>query len=128
MTKRKLALLLATTALTAMPLASTPSHAQTAPIVVAQQREEPGPEGKPKQPPKEAPRGAPPARPGAPPGGRDLAERTGNRGQVPGHALDAGTVEVGAIEIGTDGRPRLLRDHQRLPIVVPARSSNYSNA
>nr|WP_298107462.1 OmpA family protein [Bradyrhizobium sp.] len=66
MTKLRLALL-ATTALTAMQLAGSPSHAQSAPIVVAQQREEPGSEGKPKQPPKEAPRGTPPARPGAPP-------------------------------------------------------------
>src|SRR5579872_2993645 len=59
--------LLATTTLTAMQLATTPSHAQGAPTVVAQAREEVGPDGKPRQPPKEAPKGAPPARPGAPP-------------------------------------------------------------
>ncbi|MGA7715421.1 MAG: OmpA family protein, partial [Bradyrhizobium sp.] len=64
MTKLRLALL-ATTALTAMQLSTTPSHAQSAPTVVAQ-REELGPDGKPKQAPKEAPKGAPPARPGAP--------------------------------------------------------------
>jgi len=52
-------LLLATTALTAMQLIAAPSHAQTAPQVMAQAKEE---EGKPKQPPKAAPpRPAPPA-------------------------------------------------------------------
>jgi hypothetical protein len=53
--------LLATTALTAMQLIAPPSHAQTAPLVMAQAKEE---EGKPKQPPKAAPppgRAAPPA-------------------------------------------------------------------
>ncbi|MGZ5872254.1 MAG: OmpA family protein [Bradyrhizobium sp.] len=65
MTKLRLALL-ATTALTAMQLAAAPSHAQTAPLVVAQAREEPGPDGKPKQPPKEPPKAAPPARPAPP--------------------------------------------------------------
>ncbi len=66
--------LLATTALTAMQFASPASHAQTAPIVVAQAKEELGPDGKPKQPPKGAPpKGAPPKaaptppRPPAPP-------------------------------------------------------------
>ena len=44
-------LLLATTALTALQLAAAPSHAQTAPLVVAQAKEELGPDGKPKQPP-----------------------------------------------------------------------------
>ncbi|HEX9470310.1 MAG TPA: OmpA family protein, partial [Bradyrhizobium sp.] len=54
--------LLATTALTVAQLGSTPSHAQTAPLVVAQAtpKEELGPDGKPKQPSKEAPKGAPP--------------------------------------------------------------------
>jgi len=61
MTKLRL-LLLATTALTAMQLIGSPSHAQTAPLVMAQAREELGPDGKPKQPPK----GAPPARPAPP--------------------------------------------------------------
>lgn len=56
MTKLRLALL-ATTTLTAMQLATTPSHAQSAPTVVAQ-KEELGPDGKPKQPPK----GPPPAK------------------------------------------------------------------
>ena len=59
MTKLRL-VLLATTALTAMHFASSVSHAQGAPTVVAQAREEVGPDGKPKQPPKAAP---PPARP-----------------------------------------------------------------
>jgi len=45
MTKLRL-VLLATTAVTAMPFASSASHAQTAPIVVAQQGEV-GPDGKP---------------------------------------------------------------------------------
>ena len=49
-------LLLATTALTATPFATSASHAQTAPIVVAQAKEEGGPPGA----KKEAPRGAPP--------------------------------------------------------------------
>ncbi|HEY3890372.1 MAG TPA: OmpA family protein, partial [Bradyrhizobium sp.] len=60
MTKLRL-VLLATTAVTAMPLANSGSHAQTAPIVVAQQGEV-GPDGKPKPPPRGAPpRPAPPA-------------------------------------------------------------------
>ena len=45
--------LLATTALTAMQFAAPASHAQTAPMVVAQAKEELGPDGKPK--PKPAP-------------------------------------------------------------------------
>ncbi|TMJ23403.1 MAG: OmpA family protein [Alphaproteobacteria bacterium] len=57
MTKLRL-VLLATTALTAMQCASLPSHAQTAPQVMAQAKEELGPDGKPK---REAPKGAPPA-------------------------------------------------------------------
>ncbi|HWZ40196.1 MAG TPA: OmpA family protein [Bradyrhizobium sp.] len=63
MTKLRL-VLLATTALTAMQFASTAAHAQSAPIVVAQAKEELGPDGKPKQPPKGA---QPPAKPAAPP-------------------------------------------------------------
>jgi Spy/CpxP family protein refolding chaperone len=47
--------LLATTALTAMQLATSASHAQTAPLVVAQAPQEVGPDGKPKQPPKGEP-------------------------------------------------------------------------
>src|ERR1700686_1644184 len=71
MTRPRL-VLLATTALTAMQFASAPSHAQTAPLVVAQAKEELGPDGKPKQPPKAAPpKAAPPAtappKPPAPP-------------------------------------------------------------
>src|SRR5512135_2790575 len=54
--------LLATTALTAMQLIASPSHAQTAPLVMAQAKEELGPDGRPKQPPK----GAPPPRPAPP--------------------------------------------------------------
>src|SRR5437762_12915266 len=42
--------LLATTALTAMQLIASASHAQNPPLIVAQ-REELGPDGKPKQPP-----------------------------------------------------------------------------
>src|SRR6266571_791370 len=53
--------LLATTALTAMQFASSASHAQSAPLVVAQAQPETGPDGKPKQPPKEAPKAPPPA-------------------------------------------------------------------
>ncbi|WP_063685147.1 OmpA family protein [Bradyrhizobium stylosanthis] len=65
--------LLATSALTAMQLANTASHAQGAsPLVVAQAQpqQETGPDGKPKQPPKGPPGAAPPAapaRPAAPP-------------------------------------------------------------
>ncbi|HXB79094.1 MAG TPA: OmpA family protein [Bradyrhizobium sp.] len=63
-------LLLATTALSALQFTAPPSHAQTTPLVVAQAREEVGPDGKPKQPPKEAPKeapkAAPPARPAPP--------------------------------------------------------------
>src|SRR5207248_2580731 len=55
--------LLATTALTAMQLIASASHAQNAPLIVAQ-REELGPDGKPKQRP------APPA---AAPGRRTVA-------------------------------------------------------
>src|ERR1700687_5092136 len=73
MTKLRL-VLLATTALTATQFGSTPSHAQTAPLVVAEGAPggEAGPEGKPKAPPKEAPKAAPPAaapppRPAPPP-------------------------------------------------------------
>ena len=40
--------LLATTTLTAMQFASPPSHAQTAPLVMAQAKDELGPDGKPK--------------------------------------------------------------------------------
>jgi len=58
MTKLRL-VLLATTALTVMQFAASASHAQSAPLVVAQAqtKEELGPDGKPKAPPK----GAPPA-------------------------------------------------------------------
>src|SRR6266851_4628669 len=67
MTKLRL-VLLATTALTALQFATAPSHAQTAPLVVAQAKEEVGPDGKPKAPPKGAPpAAAPPARPAPPP-------------------------------------------------------------
>src|ERR1700676_4232991 len=55
-------LLLATTALTAMQFTPSPLHAQTAPLVMAQAKEELGPDGKPKQ--KAAPQ--PPARPAPP--------------------------------------------------------------
>src|SRR5437764_12256502 len=66
MTKLRL-VLLATTALTAMQFASSASHAQTAPLVVAQAKEELGPDGRPKAPPKGAPPAAqPPARPAPP--------------------------------------------------------------
>ena len=74
MTKLRI-LLLATTALTATQLATSASHAQTAPLVVAQARDEGGPPGAKKEapPPAGAPKGpaAPPAaappRPAAPP-------------------------------------------------------------
>src|SRR5881394_3860503 len=56
--------LLATTALTAMQLIASASHAQNAPLIVAQ-REELGPDGKPKQRPA-PPAAAPPARPAPP--------------------------------------------------------------
>ena len=58
--------LLATTALTVAQLATSVSHAQTAPLVVAQAKEDLGPDGKPKAPPKGAP---PPVakQPSAPP-------------------------------------------------------------
>src|ERR1700709_2588623 len=62
MTKLRL-VLFATTALTAMPFAGPASHAQDAPLVLAQAKEEVGPDGKPKAPPKAAP---PPARPAPP--------------------------------------------------------------
>ncbi|MDB5608688.1 MAG: hypothetical protein JWP25_5588, partial [Bradyrhizobium sp.] len=61
MTKLRL-MLLATTTLTVMQFAGVPSHAQTAPLVMAQAKEELGPDGKPKAPPK----GAPPAHPAPP--------------------------------------------------------------
>src|SRR3954469_10608054 len=69
-------LLLATTALTAMQLTASPSQAQDAPFVVAQAKEEVGPDGKPKgrpaqpAPPAAAPPAAappPPPRPAPPP-------------------------------------------------------------
>ncbi|HKO70564.1 MAG TPA: OmpA family protein, partial [Bradyrhizobium sp.] len=62
-------LLLATTALTAMQLIAPVAHAQNAPLVVAQAREEVGPDGRPKQPPRAAPpsRPAPPAAAPPPP-------------------------------------------------------------
>src|SRR5579871_4166385 len=67
MTKLRL-LLLATTALTAMQFAGSASHAESAPLVMAQaQKEELGPDGKPKQPPKEAPKPPQPPAKGAPP-------------------------------------------------------------
>src|SRR5207237_1204892 len=62
--------LLATTALAAMQLIASTSHAQDAPLIVAQ-REELGPDGKPKQrpaPPAAAPPAARPAPPAARPG------------------------------------------------------------
>ncbi|MBX9649507.1 MAG: OmpA family protein, partial [Xanthobacteraceae bacterium] len=60
--------LLATTALTVTQLATSASHAQTAPLVMAQ-REELGPDGKPKGPPPRVapPPAAAPARPAPPP-------------------------------------------------------------
>ena len=57
-------LLLATSALTATQFATSASHAQTAPLVVAQAKEEVGPDGRPKAPPKGAP--PPAAAPKAP--------------------------------------------------------------
>jgi outer membrane protein OmpA-like peptidoglycan-associated protein len=74
MTKLRL-VLLATTALTALHFVHSPSHAQTAPLVVAQAapKEELGPDGKPKKeapkaaPPKAAPPAAAPPKPPAPP-------------------------------------------------------------
>ncbi|MGC2316899.1 MAG: OmpA family protein, partial [Bradyrhizobium sp.] len=64
MTRLRLALL-ATTALTTMQFAAAPSHAQAAPLVMAQAAPagEVGPDGKPKAPPKAAPPAAAPARP-----------------------------------------------------------------
>src|SRR6266481_4130449 len=60
--------LLATTALTVTQLVTSASHAQTAPLVVAQAREELGPDGKPKAPPKGAPPpAAAPKQPAPPP-------------------------------------------------------------
>ncbi|WP_454615954.1 OmpA family protein [Bradyrhizobium cenepequi] len=60
--------LLATTALTVTQLISSASHAQTAPLVVAQaeKKDEGGPEGRPKQPPKAAPPAGAPKQPGPP--------------------------------------------------------------
>ncbi|HXQ06119.1 MAG TPA: OmpA family protein, partial [Bradyrhizobium sp.] len=59
--------LLATSALTATQITALPSHAQTAPQVMAQAKEELGPDGKPKAPPKGAPAPAPaPAHPAPP--------------------------------------------------------------
>src|SRR6266849_4538805 len=61
--------LLATSAHTATQITALPSHAQTAPQVMAQAKEELGPDGKPKAPPKGAPAPAPahPAPPAAAP-------------------------------------------------------------
>src|ERR1700722_16430365 len=68
MTKLRL-VLLATTALTAMQFVSAPSHAQTAPLVIAQAAPagELGPDAKPKQPPKGAPPKAAPPKAAPPP-------------------------------------------------------------
>jgi outer membrane protein OmpA-like peptidoglycan-associated protein len=67
MTKLRL-VLLATTALTAMQFASAASHAQSAPMVVAQAKEEVGPDGKPKEPKGgHPPAKGGPAQPGTPP-------------------------------------------------------------
>src|SRR6266436_4853049 len=68
MTKLRI-VLLATSALTVTQLATFASHAQTAPLVVAQgTKEELGPDGKPKAPPKGAPPpAAAPQRPAPPP-------------------------------------------------------------
>src|SRR5258707_6737492 len=63
MTKLRL-VLLATTALTAAQFASIPSHAQTAPVLLAQAGP-PGSESK-EAPPKQPPKAAPPARPAPP--------------------------------------------------------------
>src|SRR6266850_76884 len=60
-------LLLATTALTATQLATSASHAQTAPIVVAQAKEEGPPGAKKEAPPKGAPPPAAPKAPAPPP-------------------------------------------------------------
>ncbi|WP_139857311.1 OmpA family protein [Bradyrhizobium ivorense] len=68
MTKLRL-VLLATTALTVSQFAASASHAQTAPLVVAQAqpREETGPDGRPKQPARPAPGGPAAHPPGQPP-------------------------------------------------------------
>ncbi|WP_139479480.1 OmpA family protein [Bradyrhizobium ivorense] len=65
----KLRLVLATTALTVSQFAASASHAQTAPLVVAQAqpREETGPDGRPKQPARPAPGGPAAHPPGQPP-------------------------------------------------------------
>ncbi|MCA6118689.1 OmpA family protein [Bradyrhizobium sp. WSM 1738] len=61
MTKLRI-LLLATTALTATQFATSTSHAQTAPLVVAQAKDkDEGPPGRPKEAPKGAPGAPPPA-------------------------------------------------------------------
>src|SRR5450755_785049 len=60
-------MLLATSALTATQFTALPSHAQTAPQVMAQAGGEVGPDGKPKAPPKGAPAPARPAPPAAAP-------------------------------------------------------------
>src|ERR1700750_961605 len=59
--------LLATTALSALQMASAPSHAESAPLVVAQAQGEVGPDGRPKEPPKGAPPPPPPGRVAPPP-------------------------------------------------------------
>jgi len=59
-------LLLATTTLTATQLATSASHAQTAPLVVAQAKDE-GPPGAKKEAPKGAPPAAAPKAPAPPP-------------------------------------------------------------
>src|SRR5450631_1513726 len=60
-------MLLATSALTATQFTGLPSHAQTAPQVMAQAGGEVGPDGKPKAPPKGAPAPVRPAPPAAAP-------------------------------------------------------------
>ncbi|MBS0528616.1 MAG: OmpA family protein [Proteobacteria bacterium] len=63
-------MLLATSALTLAPLMTTPSHAQSAPVTLAQAAPsaETGPDGKPKAPPKgPPPKAAPPAHTAPPP-------------------------------------------------------------
>ncbi|MBR1321226.1 OmpA family protein, partial [Bradyrhizobium sp. U87765 SZCCT0109] len=64
--------LLATTAMSIVPIATTLVHAQTAPMIVAQQQapegeKKPGPGEPPKAPPKAAPPAAHPAPPPPPP-------------------------------------------------------------
>ena len=120
--------LLATTALTAMQFAAPASHAQTAPLVVAQAKEELGPDGKPKQPPKGAPPAAAPRPARRPRRCRAAAAADPRRRRLRRSSAAAADAAAASAAAAPPRRRRRLRRHRRrrraaAPPPPPARAA-----